>query len=125
MPLSYLRGIFLRCLAVLKWSILIGIITLKHALQCAIRHISQLLIRVIPNKCCQMLSRGFLPHFRQHNRLILWRLTKIKIIILLDRKIFSVYLDYTKILLKERLQLLYHGLLFLLPVATTEARHCR
>ena len=75
-PLSYLRGFFLRCLAVLKWSILIGIITLKHALQCAIRHIAQLLIRVIPKKCCQMLSRGFLPHFRQHNRLILWRLTK-------------------------------------------------
>ena len=90
MPLSYLRGIFERCLAVLKWSILIGIITLKHALQCAIRHISQLLIRVIPKKCCQMLSRGFLPHFRQHNRLILWRLTKIIIIFLLDRKIFSV-----------------------------------
>ena len=90
MPLSYLRGIFERCLAVLKWSILIGIITLKHALQCAIRHISQLLIRVIPKKCCQMLSRGFLTHFRQHNRLILWRLTKIIIIFLLDRKIFSV-----------------------------------
>ena len=59
-PPRYLEGCFLRCLAVLKWSILIGIITLKHALQCAIRHISQLLIRVIPKKCCQMLSSYFL-----------------------------------------------------------------
>ena len=111
MPLSYLRGILERCLAVLKWSILIGIITLKHALQCAIRHISQLLIRVIPKKCCQMLSRGFLPHFRQHNRLILWRLTKIIIIFFVRPKDFFSYLDYSEILLKERIQLLYYSLL--------------
>ena len=32
--------------------------------------------------------------------------------------------DYSEILLKERLQLLYHSLLFLLPVATTEEGHC-
>ena len=72
-----------------------------------------------------MLSRGFLPHFRHRNRLILWRLTKIKIIFFVRPKDFFSYLDYTKILLKEALQLLYHILLFLLPVATTEARHCR
>ena len=39
-------------------------------------------------------------------------------------KDFFSYLDNTKILLKERLQLLYHSLLFLLPVATTVAGHC-
>ena len=39
---------------------------------------------------------------------------------------FSIsHLDYTKILLKEALQLLYYSLLFLLSVATTEAGHCR
>ena len=36
----------------------------------------------------------------------------------------NYYSDYTEIFLKEYLQLLYHGLLFLLPVATTEAGHC-
>ena len=41
-------------------------------------------------------------------------------------RFFSIsHLDYAEILLKEPLQLLYHSLLFLLPVATTEARHCR
>ena len=71
-----------------------------------------------------MLSRGFLPHFRQHNRLILWRLTKIIIIFFVRPKDFFSYLDYSEILLKEALQLLYHSLLFLLSVATTEAGHC-
>ena len=33
-------------------------------------------------------------------------------------------LDHAEILLKERLQLLYHSLLFLLSVATPEAGHC-
>ena len=37
----------------------------------------------------------------------------------------NYYLDHTEIFLKEYLQLLYHGLLFLLSVATTEAGHCR
>ena len=60
MPLSYLRGIFERCLAVFELSILIGIITLKSALETATRHFSQLLIRVIPKKCRQMSSSNFL-----------------------------------------------------------------
>ena len=40
-------------------------------------------------------------------------------------RFFSIsHLDYSKIFLKKDLQLLYHILLFLLPVATTEAGHC-
>ena len=40
-------------------------------------------------------------------------------------RFFSIsHLDYSKILLKEPLQLLYHSLLFLLSVAATEAGHC-
>ena len=60
MPPRYLEGIFWRCLAVFELSILIGIITLKSALETATRHFSQLLIRVIPKKCRQMSSRYFL-----------------------------------------------------------------
>ena len=36
----------------------------------------------------------------------------------------NYYSDYTEIFFKKYLQLLYHILLFLLPVATTEAGHC-
>ena len=39
-------------------------------------------------------------------------------------ELFFSSLDYSKILLKEPLQLLNYGLLFLLSVATTEAGHC-
>ena len=51
---------FGRCLAVFESSILMGIITLKSALETATRHFSQLLIRVIPKKCRQMSSSNFL-----------------------------------------------------------------
>ena len=40
-------------------------------------------------------------------------------------RFFSVFLDYTEILLEEPFQLLNHRLLFLLSVATTEAGHRR
>ena len=36
----------------------------------------------------------------------------------------NYYSDYTEILLKETIKFLNYGLLFLLPVATTEAGHC-
>ena len=39
-------------------------------------------------------------------------------------ELFFSSLDYAEILLKEHFQLLYHGLLFLLSVAATEAGHC-
>ena len=51
---------FERCLAVFELSILIGIITLKSALETATRHFPQLLIRVIPKECRQMSSSNFL-----------------------------------------------------------------
>ena len=53
---SISKGVSWRCLAVFELSILIGIITLKSALETATRHFSQLLIRVIPKKCRQMSS---------------------------------------------------------------------
>ena len=40
-------------------------------------------------------------------------------------ELFFSSLDYSKILLKKSLQLIYHGLLFLLSVAATEAGHRR
>ena len=66
------------------------------------------------------------PYLHAYNLLIT---NKIIIILLIHafspERFFSIsYLDYSKILLKESLQLLNHRLLFLLSVAATEAGHC-
>lgn len=73
-------------------------------------------------KCVKTTSNN--EYSSSSGRKILCIDNKKKILFFVAPNFFFSSLDNTKILLKEHFQLLYYRLLFLLPVATTEAGHC-